>query len=174
MENYIPDIYQKSIFTLDYDKLLERGIKCILMDLDNTLVPVNIKRPNKKIKNLFDELKEKGFTVIIFSNGPKMRIKPFKDELEVDCSARACKPLRKKFIKVIDEYNFSVDEIAIIGDQILTDILGGNKIGITTILVNPVSTYDDIFTRLVTRKLENNILKKLRDNDLFIKGKYYD
>lgn len=174
MENYVPDIYQKSIYTLDYDKLKSRGIKCLLFDLDNTIVPLNIKRPNKKIRDLFFELKEKGFTVIIFSNGPKIRIKPFKEELEVDCCAGAKKPLKIKFLKIIKEYNFSVDEIAIIGDQILTDVLGGNRIGITTILVNPISNYDDIFTRLITRKIENNILKKLRDKDLFMKGRYYD
>ncbi|MEG0825895.1 MAG: YqeG family HAD IIIA-type phosphatase [Bacilli bacterium] len=173
MEKYIPDIYQKSIYTIDYNKLLERGIKCILFDLDNTLVPVNIKRPNKKLKELFEDLKEKGFILIIFSNNSKNRLKPFKDELEIDCCARAKKPFRKKFITVINEYNLSVDEIAIVGDQLLTDIAGGNKIGITTILINPVSTYDDIFTRF-TRKIEKNILKKLRDNDLFIKGKYYE
>ena len=174
MENYVPDIYQKSIYTLDYDKLKSRGIKCLLFDLDNTIVPLNIKRPNKKIRDLFFELKEKGFTVIIFSNGPKVRIKPFKEELEVDCCAGAKKPFKTKFLKIIREYNVSVDEIAIIGDQIITDVLGGNRIGITTILVNQISTYDDIFTRLITRKIENNILKKLRDKDLFVKGRYYD
>lgn len=173
MEKYIPDIYQKSIYTIDYDKLLDRGIKCLLFDLDNTIVPVTLKKPNKKIKELFEELKEKGFIVIIFSNSSKRRIKPFKDDLEVDCCARAKKPFRKKFLTIIHEFNVSVDEIAIIGDQILTDIVGGNKIGITTILVNPVSTYDAFFTR-INRKVESRIVKKLRDYDLFVKGKYYD
>lgn len=173
MEKYIPDIYQKSIYSIDYDKLINRGIKCLLFDLDNTLAPLTMKRPNKKLKELFDNLKEKGFIVIIFSNSSKKRIKPFKDELEVDCCARAKKPFRSKFIKVINNYNVSVDEIAIIGDQILTDILGGNNIGITTILVNPVSTYDGFFTR-INRYFENKIMKKLRDKNLFTKGKYYE
>ncbi|MDD3186875.1 MAG: YqeG family HAD IIIA-type phosphatase [Bacilli bacterium] len=174
MEKYVPDIYQKSIYTIDYDKLLNRGIKCLLFDLDNTIVPVNIKVPNKKVRDLFFNLKEKGFTVIIFSNAPKIRLKPFKEELEVDCCAHARKPRKKKFLKVINEYNFSVDEIAIIGDQLFSDILGGNRIGITTILINPISKYDDIFTRLVKRKMEVSMFKKLRDAGLFTKGKYYD
>ena len=75
MEKYVPDIYQKSIYTIDYDKLKARGIKCLLYDLDNTLVPFDVKEANQKIKNLFDELKEKGFKVIIFSNSPKTRLK---------------------------------------------------------------------------------------------------
>ena len=53
MEKYIPDIYQKSIYTIDYDKLLNRGIKYLLFDLDNTIVPVTLRKPNKKIKELF-------------------------------------------------------------------------------------------------------------------------
>ena len=173
MEKYIPDIYQKSIYTIDYDKLLERGIKCLLFDLDNTLVPVKVKNPNKKIKELFAELKEKGFKIIIFSNSNRVRLKPFKDELEVDCCARACKPFAKKFLHVIEECHLSVDEVDIIGDQLLTDIQGGNKVGITTILVNPVSTYDAFFTR-INRDFEKKVLKKLRDSDLFVKGKYYE
>ena len=100
MEKYVPDIYQKSIYTIDYDKLKARGIKCLLYDLDNTLVPFDVKEADEKIKDLFDELKEKGFKVIIFSNSPKNRLKPFKDYLQVDCSASSRKPLKTSFLKI--------------------------------------------------------------------------
>jgi predicted HAD superfamily phosphohydrolase YqeG len=53
MEKYVPDIYQKSIYTIDYTKLLARGIKCILFDMDNTVVPSKNKVPAKKTKELF-------------------------------------------------------------------------------------------------------------------------
>ena len=56
MEKYIPDVYQKSIYTIDYQKLKSSGIHCLLFDLDNTLVPASVKVPNKKIKELFDDL----------------------------------------------------------------------------------------------------------------------
>ena len=173
MEKYIPDMYQKSIYTIDYEKLLKRGIKCLLFDLDNTVAPINMKNPSKKIKKLFGELKEQGFKVIIFSNSPKTRLKPFKDTLEVDCAARACKPHPKKFLEVMKEYDFSVSEIAIIGDQILTDVIGGNNVGITTILVNPISPRDFVFTK-INRFREKKIIKKLEQKDLFIRGKYYE
>lgn len=173
MENYIPDIYQKSIYTIDYQKLLNRGIKCLLFDLDNTLVPASIKIPNKKIKDLFNELKEKGFKIILFSNSPKKRLKIFKDELEVDCCASAFKPFSRKFLAILKAYNYNVSEVAIIGDQLLTDILGGNKVGITTILINPVSAKDAFVTKLM-RHYEKRIIRKLRSNNLFTRGKYYD
>lgn len=173
MEKYVPDIYQKSIYTINYDTLYNQGIRCLLIDLDNTIVPITMKKPNKKIKELFDDLKTKGFRIIIFSNSRKTRVKPFKDELDVDCCAFAMKPFKKKYLKILDEYKLNVANVACIGDQLLTDIKGGNKVGITTILVNPVGTKESKPTK-INRHFEKRILKKLRDNDLFTKGKYYE
>lgn len=173
MERFIPDIYQKSIYTIDYNKLKNRGIKCLLFDLDNTLVPASVKVPNKKIKELFTELKEKEFTIVLFSNSPKKRLAPFKEELEIDALASAKKPLSRSFLKVMRQYKLTVSEVAIIGDQLLTDIWGGNRVGITTILINPVSKKDMVFTK-INRAFEDSIIKKLRSKELFTKGKYYD
>lgn len=173
MEIYVPDMYQKSIYSIDYKKLLSRGIKCLLFDLDNTIVPIKMKEPNQKAKDLFNELKEMGFKVIIFSNSPKSRLKPFKEELKVDCSASTRKPKSKKFLQVLDIYGFAVSEVAIIGDEILTDVLGGNRVGITTILVNPISK-KDMFSAKFRRIYEKHIMQKLRNKDLFSKGRYYE
>lgn len=173
MEKYIPDVYQKSIYTIDYSKLTDRGIKCLLFDLDNTLVPASIKISNKKIKSLFKELKEKGFDIYIFSNSPKSRVKVFADELQVKYYASATKPLKRKFVKHLYENDYNESEVAIIGDQILTDVLGGNLVGITTILVNPISQKDFFLTNF-TRIIERKIIKKLRNYELFTLGKYYD
>lgn len=173
MEIYIPDIYQKSIYAIDYQKLINRGIKCLLFDLDNTLVPISEKKPNKKLKELIENLKMMGFKVVIFSNSNKRRLLPFKNELQVDCSASSRKPRPTKFLQVLKIYGYTINEVAIIGDQILTDVVGGNRIGITTILVNPISTKDFFWTRF-NRKKEKKIMLKLRDNDLFTKGRYYE
>ena len=173
MEKYIPDIYQKSIYAIDYQKLKNSGIKCILFDLDNTLVATSIKKPNHKIKELFDELKKEGFRVAIFSNSSKHRVKIFQEELEIDGYARVWKPRSKNYMKILEQFHYNESEVACVGDQLLTDIKGGNKVGITTILVNPVSNQDGFLTKF-NRMYERHILKKLRENALFVKGKYYD
>ncbi len=173
MEKYIPDMYQQSIYTIDYSKLLNKGIKCLLFDLDNTLVPVIDKIPTEKLKELFSNLQKMGFKVIIFSNSTKKRLKPFKEELNVDCCAFARKPQKTKFLLIMKEYNFNVNEVAIIGDQILTDIVGGNKVGILTVLVNPISNKDFFITKF-NRFRERMIMKKLRNKNLFSKGRYYE
>lgn len=173
MEKYVPDIYQKSIYTINYKKLKTCGIKCLLFDLDNTLIPACVKKPNKKIKDLFTELKEEGFEIFIFSNSLRTRVRDFATEASVKYYSNTRKPSPKKFLQVMEENNFNVTELAIIGDQMLTDIRGGNRVGITTILINPVSTKDSILTK-INRIRERKIMKKLHNDDIFVQGKYYE
>lgn len=174
MNNFIPDMYQKSIYHINYDKLQEDGIKCILFDLDNTCVPYKDKVPNKKLCDLIETLKDMDFKVIIFSNSPRKRIKPFKDKLNIDALASARKPRKESFLKIMKLFGYNLSEIAIIGDQLYTDILGGNRVGIKTILVNPMSKDDMIFTKLVFRPLEKMKFKELARKNILVKGKYYE
>lgn len=173
IELYKPDMYQKDIYSIDYNKVKSYGIKCILFDLDNTLVYPSTKKPSRKIKDLIERLKEMGFKIIIFSNSNKNRLKPFKKVLEVDCAASSMKPFKKKFIKVLTEYKYSEGEVAIIGDQIITDIYGGNKIGIFTILTNPLTKKELIWTKF-NRILERKKIRNLERKKLFLRGNYYE
>ena len=70
MDIFIPDVYQKSIYTINYKKLKKNGIKCLLFDLDNTIAPYKVNEPDVKVKELFARLEE-DFKVIIVSNSPK-------------------------------------------------------------------------------------------------------
>lgn len=171
--NYYPDIYSQSIYTINYNKLLEKKIKCLLFDLDNTCIPYIKREPTKELKDKFDKLKEMGFHIIIFSNSPKKRLEPFKKYLNVDCCYKAGKPRKKKFLKVLKIYNYTISEVAIIGDQLVTDIYGGNKVGITTILVNPISNIDMPFTK-IHRFIEKIEIKKMNKRGIFSIGEYYD
>lgn len=173
LELFKPDMYVKDIYSIDYNKLKSYGIKCILFDLDNTLVPYHKKKPSRKIKDFIEKLKDMGFKVIIISNSNKKRLTPFKNLLEVDCSASSKKPLQGKFKKVLVEYKYSQSEVAMIGDQIITDIYGGNNMGIFTILVKPINNKEAIFTK-INRNIENIIIKKLEKRNIFKRGNYYD
>jgi len=173
MDILIPDIYQKSIYTINYNKLKENGIKCLLFDLDNTIAPHSVIEPTNKVIELFDNLKEMGFKIIIFSNAPYNRITPFKEKLCVDSCALCCKPSKRKFLKVLKIFNYDLSEVAIIGDQLFTDILGGNRVGITTILVNPISRNDLIITKPFRYFEKRWMDNKMKDN-VFKKGSYYE
>lgn len=172
MEKYLPDIYTKSIYTVPYDNLKQEGIKCLLFDLDNTLVPYYVQNVDEKTKNLIENLK-KDFNVIIFSNSPKKRIENFKETLQIDCLASAKKPLKKNFIKILNEFKLTESEVAIIGDQLYTDILGGNRVGVMTVLVNPISKKYPFWTK-IGRINEKRIINGLKKRDLFFEGRYYE
>ncbi len=172
MEKYIPDIYQKSIYKINYESLYSRGIKCLIIDLDNTLAPITLKTPNKKIKDLISSLNKMGFKIIIFSRSLK-KTKVFSDALGVDVLFKSFKSLKKFFTKIIADYNLDIENVALIANQMVKDIKCGNLVGITTILVNPIGK-KEYFTTYTSRILENIISKKLRENDLFTKGKYYE
>ncbi len=173
MEKFIPDIYQKSIFNIDYEKLKSKGIKCILFDLDNTIAPVNIKAVDQELKDLFADIELLGIKVIILSNASKARVRPFKEGLNVDSSFNSRKPFKGKYKKVMEIYNFKDNEIACVGDQLLTDILGANRMGFVSILVNPISNIDLIGTK-IHRIIEKRIFKKMEHQGLFKIGEYYE
>ncbi len=170
---FVPDIYQKSVYTINYKKLKKCGIKCLLIDLDNTITPASLNKPDKRIKTLFYELKTMGFKIIIISNSPKGRVEIFKNELQVDASAFAFKPRKDKYNKIMEIYKLKPDEIAAIGDQLVTDVYGANRLGITSVLINPMSE-KDFFTTFFNRVLEKVIFSFLTKKELFTRGRYYE
>lgn len=172
-EKFIPDIYQKSIYYINYDKLYKKGVRCILFDLDNTISPCYIHKPTKRLKKLFDELKDKGFKIIIMSNAPKYKIEPFKTYLCVDACAFSLKPNKNKYERIMSKFKYKYTEIAAVGDQLLTDIYGANKLDLTSILVNPLTDHDHTIT-FANRMIEKIIYNRLNSKDLFVRGKYYE
>ena len=172
MEIYIPDIYQENVYTIDYDVLMSRGIKLLIFDLDNTLVSIKERQPREETKNLFEKLKKKGFKIVIASNSINVRVKPFHDNLKVDYIYSVRKPKIDKINEFVKNSNFGLDEIAMIGDSMIDDVVCGNTIGITTILLDQIGRAEFPMARLKRMK-EKKIQKKLRDKDLFIKGRYY-
>ena len=172
MDNFIPDIYVQSIYKINYDALKKRKIKCLLFDLDNTLASYEENVPSDDVKELFLML-SKSFKIIILSNATKKRLYPFKNILNVDVAYSSHKPFKKKYVKIMNLYNYKPEEIACIGDQLMTDILGANKRGCLSILVNSIGTKEPIWTRF-NRFFERFILKSLAKKGILEKGKYYE
>ena len=119
----------------------------VLFDLDNTISAMSLSLPDAKTKSLMSTLNDMGFKIIIMSNSGKNRVEPFKDHLNVDAAFKSFKPLKKKYLKILKIYNYKDTEIAAIGDQLVTDIYGANRMGFTSILVNPIGDYDFTISR---------------------------
>lgn len=164
-----PDMYKESIFKIDYEKLYNENIKFLLFDLDNTIIPRNKDAVSSELKELFKKIKNIGIKPIIYSNSPKGRVSKIAFNLDIDYFAFALKPSKKNFIKVMNKYNFKNTETAIIGDQFYTDIKGGKKVGIKTILVDQIGDYDSVFSYFNRRRE-----KKLKEKLNFKNGSYYE
>lgn len=173
LDNLVPDKYFKSIYDINYKALKKSGIKCLIFDLSNTLESETTKAPSRKVRDLFEDLKDMGFKLIIMSNNLKKEVTPFKELLCVDSCYLSCKPLKHKYKKILNIFNYSVHEVACIGDQLFFDVLGANKMKFTSILVNPISA-DEFAVAKLNRKIENMFIKRLTDKDLFKRGRYYE
>ena len=172
MNLFIPDMYVMNIYEINYEKLKSMGIKCLLFDLDNTIAPYSKTEPDKKLKEFIHKL-ERNFKVIILSNSGKKRLKPFKEGLNVDVAFKSKKPFSKKYKKIMKMYHFKTNEMACIGDQLMTDILGGNKLDIYTILVERISKYERFPTK-INRFFEKIIKWHYHKKGVLISGEYYE
>lgn len=156
----IPDMYVNSIYDINFEELKERGITSLVFDIDNTLVPQKVLSADRKVINLFRFLKSKGFKVCLISNNTTKRVNNFTKNTGVQGVSWAIKPRKAAFYKALKILNSKPEETAIIGDQIFTDILGGHRVGLFTILVQPLSSDEFGWTKLM-RKLERRVLKKV-------------
>ena len=151
-----PDYYYSSIYAVDLDELAGRGITAIVIDLDNTIVPRDTCLLDDRGRAWVAETKKR-FQVAIVSNNTQAYPPVMAEELDVLLVAPAMKPLRRGFRKAMELLGVKEAETAIIGDQVFTDVLGGNRTGITTVLVDPLVPQDLPHT-LVLRRIEALIM----------------
>ena len=130
---------QLPIYKISQKKLKKQGIKCLLLDVDGTLVSRKSNKIPKKVKNWIEKSKDI-FSLYLISNNPsEKRISRIGEKLGLRYRFKAFKPAKKIALEVIEELNFENENIAIIGDRILTDIIVGNKCNIYTILVKKIN-----------------------------------
>lgn len=128
-----------NIYQLTGEALQRRGIRLLLADLDNTLVPYGVPLPDEKLKRWRDDLAAHGVTLFVLSNNRHpQRPSTFAKGLGVPYIGHAGKPKTPSFFKAMEQVGVTPQETAIVGDQVFTDVLGGNRAGMTTILVKPI------------------------------------
>lgn len=160
-KKFLPSEFVKSVFDITPERLLEKGIRGIITDLDNTLVEWDRPDATPKLVNWLKSMKDAGIQVTIVSNNSELRVKSFADPLGIPFIYKARKPMGKAFIKALNTMDVKREEVVVIGDQLLTDVVGGNRIKLHTILVLPVAKSDGFFTRF-NRLVERRIFKALK------------
>ncbi|MBI0576424.1 YqeG family HAD IIIA-type phosphatase [Neobacillus cucumis] len=165
LKQFLPDEHVKSILDINPNELKKRGIKGIITDLDNTLVEWDRPNATPQLISWFDEMKKHNILVTIVSNNNEDRVKAFSDPLRIPFIFRARKPMGPAFQKAISQMGIKKEETVVIGDQLLTDVLGGNRSGLYTILVVPVAQTDGFFTKF-NRFAERRIMNWFRKRGL--------
>ena len=163
----IPDMYVKSIFDINYDKLRKKNIKDLLYDFDNTILEKGNYEVSDKTIELFDKLKDDFIIYVVSNSLHSKKLEKVCKELKVPYIGKARKPFKSGYKKL--KIDAKIDEIAMIGDQIITDVWGSKRMGYYSILIDPISKEEMMFTR-INRKLEKRIMK----NNNLVRGKYYD
>lgn len=157
LERFFPDVALDSFEEITPEFLSQRGIKAVILDIDNTLVPYATKHPDEKSQKWFDTMRDAGIVIYIMSNAKEERVREFVKDLEFDAIFKARKPGKSSFRRVLDELGFEPQQVAMVGDQIFTDIWGGRRSGLYTILVQPIDHKENLFIKL-KRVLEIPVL----------------
>lgn len=172
INSVIPNSYVKNIYTIDYKKLYKKGYKNFIFDIDNTILPVNVKEVPEELVKLFKKLDKQKVKVCIVSNNKLERVLPVATKLDVLYLSEAKKPKKEAFDKALKILGSNLEDTIMVGDQMLTDIKGANEYGLYSILVDPVDNKYDIKTG-TSRVLQNIMIKKLSKKNIFHKKSYY-
>lgn len=173
IKKIIPSFYYNSIYDIPYKKLYDEGKRLILTDLDNTLISYKESMPTNRLYIWLKEVTEIGYEVIIVSNSKKKRVEEFGNSLGVKFVKLALKPLKKglkKGLKIASK-KYDKNEVLFLGDQLMTDIIGSNRMGFTTCLIKAIDRESEYFFTKINRKIEKHLLKKCKKkySDLYDK-----
>ena len=133
----------------------------MILDVDNTLVPWGETEMAPATRSWLEGLRASGFRICLVSNNRRREVESLAEELGFPVILGAAKPMRRAFVRAMGLLGTGPSETAVIGDQIFTDILGGNLAGAYTVLVNPLSRRE-FFTTRVSRQVERLVLWRLR------------
>ena len=125
-----PDAYYLNIYDIDYNNLKENQIDTLLFDVDNTIAKVDDLNLPKDTKKLFDELKSRGFKIMLVSNNHPQRVIPIAQALNIPMLADAGKPTKAAYNQALNIIKSGKENVVAVGDQLLSDIVGAKKYGI--------------------------------------------
>ncbi len=149
---FFPDRYVVSTYVIEFEKLYEEGIRGLIFDIDNTLVPHGAPADDRA-KELFLRLKTIGLQTCLISNNQEPRVKPFADVVGSAYVYDAHKPSTKNYIKAMEMMGTDKESTVFIGDQLFTDVWGAKRAGIPNILVKPIHPKEEIQI-VLKRRLE--------------------
>ena len=160
---FLPDYMFDTVYDVPKELFTEHGIKYLLSDIDNTLVPYETEKPTEENLKWFKLLSDMGIKIFFVSNNNSDRIDKYNTDLGFKYIARAGKPKINKYKRLLAENGIDLKQTAVIGDQIFTDIVAGKRLGCVCILVKPINDKKSLFFRFkraCEKPLINRFLRK--------------
>ncbi len=167
LEKFIPKLRVNTVYDIDLKSLYAKGYRGIITDLDNTLVGAKEPSATPELIIWLEGAKEIGFQIIIVSNNDEGRVSKFTNPLQIPFVHAARKPRIRPFQRALTLMKLSAAQTIVIGDQMMTDVLGGNRSGLFTILVSPIAIHDEGVMTRFNRRMEKLILRRLRNKGLW-------
>lgn len=174
-ETYVPDVYQKTIFSIDYLRLKEAGIRILTFDMDDTIKALEGNDVDKATVTLFEKLKAMGFVIAVISNNTsEKRVARIAERLGVEGIHHAEKPSLDCFREIVANYNrkhiiqkITPKEMAHIGNSLLSDVASGNAFGTTTCLVRNIGALVRVIK--LVRPDEKELQHELEKRGIWVK-----
>lgn len=154
-----PKLYCKKVTDIKIEFLQEKNIKALILDVDNTLIDFERNLLNG-VQEWYQKLKENNISCMILSNSNKVdKVKTVAETIGIPYIYFATKPLKRGFLKAQKLLDLPFENIAVVGDQIFTDVIGANRCKMFPILVEPIGEKDYLITK-IKRPIENFVIKK--------------
>lgn len=140
--SFLPTMLTDKLTDLTAELLHQKGIRLLMLDFDNTIVPYTTDVPTDEMERWLKEMNETDIQVCIVSNSKRDRVPRFCAQRGLDCITHAKKPLPKGIRECLNRYGIDAKQAALVGDQIYTDTLGANGCGVQAILVKAIDNHN--------------------------------
>jgi uncharacterized protein len=148
LSKFYPDLIVDSIKDIKFDFLKAHRISGLILDIDNTLVATHTAEADETLVEWINNMQNNGIELCIVSNASLKRVTLFNKKINIHAIHRAYKPSPKGFLLGAERMHLLPSQVAMVGDQIFTDIYGGKKAGMKTILVKPIDPREILFVKL--------------------------
>ncbi len=140
--SFLPALLTDSLTDLSPQLLERRGIKLLMLDFDNTIVPYTTNQPTDEMAAWLKMMNESSVALCVVSNSKRDRVRIFCKNYGIDCITHAKKPFSKGISQCLAKYGLPPESCALVGDQIYTDVLGANCAGVQSILVKAIDNHN--------------------------------
>jgi HAD superfamily phosphatase (TIGR01668 family) len=155
-----PALMARYVWEIDLDSLYERGVRGLILDLDNTLVEWNRAEIRPEVRAWVEAARRRGMRLCLVSNAFRgRRVRAVAEALEIQVVVQAMKPFPRAFRKALAMLGTEAGRTCAIGDQVFTDMLGANWLGLVTALLAPLAARESPHTRAI-RLLERPLRRK--------------